>query len=177
MTTKLSSNDYDVFGVGPGGSLSINATSTASDNAVPFAFSFDSNGRLVGVEAATSSLSVYTINPNGALTSDGSVSDGGAALCWVTGADGYFFGSNAGSATVSSFRDTAAGVPSVVAATAASTHPGTTDSAASPDGAFLYVESGGTGALDAFAIGSNGSLTPIETLWNRPVGFEGIAVS
>ena len=177
VTTKLSSNDYDVFGVGPGGSLSINATSTASDNAVPFAFSFDSNGRLVGVEAATSSLSVYTINPNGALTSDGSVSDGGAALCWVTGADGYFFGSNAGSETVSSFRDTAAGVPSVVAATAASTHPGTTDSAASPDGAFLYVESGGTGALDAFAIGSNGSLTPIETLWNLPVGFEGIAVS
>jgi hypothetical protein len=34
------------------------------------------------------------------------------------------------------------------------------------------------GALDdAFAVNANGSLTPIETLWNPPKPYEGIAVS
>jgi 6-phosphogluconolactonase (cycloisomerase 2 family) len=62
-------------------------------------------------------------------------------------------------------------------ATAATTHPGTTDSATSPDGQFLYVESGGAGALDAFAVNASGTLTPLETLWNLPTPYEGIAVN
>jgi len=176
VTTKLSSDAYDVFTVDAHGVLSSAPTVTTSATVLPFAFNFDAQGRLVGVEAATSTLSVYTINPDGSLTATGSVSDGGAALCWVSSANGYFFGSNAGSATVSSFSETT-GVPSLVKASAASTHPGTTDSAVSPDGNFLYVESGGSGALDVFAVGPLGALTPVETLWNLPVGFEGIAVS
>jgi len=55
--------------------------------------------------------------------------------------------------------------------------PGTTDSPVSPDDAFLYVESGGSVALDAFAVNANGTLTPIETLWNLPPPYEGIALS
>jgi hypothetical protein len=47
----------------------------------------------------------------------------------------------------------------------------------SPDGKFLYVESGGAGTIDAFAIGSGGILTPIETLFNIPVASEGLAIS
>ncbi len=56
-------------------------------------------------------------------------------------------------------------------------HPGTTDSSTSPDGQYLYVESGAVGALDAYAVNANGSLTPLETLWNLPKPYEGIAVS
>ena len=78
---------------------------------------------------------------------------------------------------MSSYTVSPAGVPSLVSADAAAAHPGTTDSAVSPDGQFLYVESGASGALDAFAIGATGALAPIETLWNLPVPFEGIAVS
>ena len=102
---------------------------------------------------------------------------GGTALCWITGVNGTFYGSNAGTGTVSSFSVNGAGAPVLDAATAAVTHPGTTDSAASPDGKFLYVESGGSGAFDAFAVNANGSLNPVETVWNIPVGSEGIAVS
>jgi hypothetical protein len=47
----------------------------------------------------------------------------------------------------------------------------------SPDAKFLYVESGGAGALDAYAIGASGSLTQIETIFNIPVASEGIAAS
>lgn len=98
-------------------------------------------------------------------------------MCWIASAQGYYFGSNAGSGTVSSFSVNTAGVPSLLNATAATTHPGTTDSATSPDGQFLYVESGGAGALDAFAVNANGTLTPLEILWNLPKPYEGIAIS
>ncbi len=177
VTTKASTSSYEVFNVGFNGSLSATATVTSATNAVPFAFTFDSHGRLVAVEASNSSLSTYAINANGSLTPIGTVSDGSKALCWIAGAQGYYFGSNAGSATVSSFGEDGTGAPSLLNATAAATHPGTTDSAASPDGQFLYVESGGAGALDAFGVNANGTLTPLETIWNMPKPYEGIAVS
>lgn len=177
VTTKSSTSSYEVFSVSGGGNLSSAATVTAAANAVPFAFTFDANGLLVAAEASNSSVSTYSIGTSGALTLVGTVTDGQAALCWISGAQGFFFGSNAGGGDVSSFGETAGGAPTLLNAKAAITHPGTTDSAVSPDGAFLYVESGGSGALDAFAINANGSLTPIETLWNMPRPYEGIAVS
>ena len=177
VTTKASTSSYEVFTVSDRGDLSSSATVTAAANAVPFAFTFDANGRIVAAEASNSSVSTYSIGSNGLLTLVGTVSDGQAALCWISGAQGFFFGSNAGGGDVSSFGETAVGVPTLLNAKAAITHPGTTDSAVSPDGAFLYVESGGSGALDAFAINTNGTLTPIETLWNLPLPYEGIAVS
>jgi 6-phosphogluconolactonase (cycloisomerase 2 family) len=177
VTTKGSTSSFEVFSVGFNGTLSLSPRVTPSTNAVPFSFTFDAHGRLVAVEASNSSVSTYSINPNGSLSPIGTVSDGGAALCWIANAQGYFYGSNAGSGTVSSFGVSPTGVPALLNATAATTHPGTTDSAASPDGQFLYVESGGAGALDAFAVNANGTLTPLETLWNLPKPYEGIAVS
>jgi len=177
VTTKSSTSSYEVFTVNPSGELSSSATVSAAANAVPFAFTFDANGRLVAAEASNSSVSTYVIGDTGALTLVGTVKDTQAALCWISSAQGFFFGSNAGGGDVSSFGETAGGVPTLLNAKAAITHPGTTDSAASPDGAFLYAESGGSGALDAFAVNANGTLTPVETLWNLPTPYEGIAVS
>jgi 6-phosphogluconolactonase (cycloisomerase 2 family) len=176
-TTKSSTSSYEVFSVSGWGDLSSAATVTAAANAVPFSFTFDAQGRIVATEASNSSVSTYSIGSSGSLSLVGTVKDGQAALCWISSAQGYFFGSNAGSGNVSSFGETAGGVPTLLNATAAITHPGTTDSAVSPDGAYLYVESGASGALDAFAINANGTLTPIETLWNLPKPYEGIAVS
>ena len=177
VTTKASTSSYEVFNVGPGGNLSPTAVVTPSATPVPFAFSFDAAGQLVGAEAGTSNVSTYTVNADGTLSHLGSVADGGAALCWIAGVNGTFYGSNAGSGTLSSFSVSASGAPLLDNAVAAKTHPGTTDAASSPDGKFLYVESGGSGAFDAFAVNANGSLSPIETVWNLPVASEGIAVS
>jgi 6-phosphogluconolactonase (cycloisomerase 2 family) len=176
-TTKASTSSYEVFSVNSGGNLSSSATVTAAANAVPFSFTFDAQGRVVATEASNSSVSTYSIGSNGSLSLVGTVSDGQTALCWISTAKGYFFGSNAGSGNVSSFGETTGGAPTLLNAKAAITHPGTTDSAVSPDGAFLYVESGGSGALDVFAVNANGTLTPIETLWNLPTPYEGIAVN
>ncbi len=177
VTTKASSSSYEVFNVSSSGSLSASPVVTPSATPVPFAFSFDAAGHLVAAEAATSKVSTYTVNADGSLTNLGSVADGATALCWITEARGVFYGSNAGSGTVSSFTVNGSGAPILDAATAATTHPGTTDSAATPNGKFLYVESGGSGAVDGFRVNANGSLTPIETIWNVPVASEGIAVS
>jgi 6-phosphogluconolactonase (cycloisomerase 2 family) len=177
ITTKLSTNAYDVFSVGFNGSLGTSPVTTAAVNALPFSFTFDSAGNVVATEASNSSVTTYRVNASGSLTPLGTVSDGESALCWISGANGYFFGSNAGSGNVSSFSESASGAPVLVNATAATAHAGTTDSVVSPDGRFFYVESGGAGTIDAFAIGSGGTLTPIETLFNIPVASEGLAIS
>ncbi len=177
IATKLSTNAYDVFSVGHHGQLGATPVVTAADNALPFAFTFDSAGNVVAAEASNSSVSTYAVNGNGTLTSLGTVSEKGVALCWISGANGFFYGSNSGSSTVSSFDENGAGAPQLVNATAATAHAGTTDSVVSPDGKYFYVESGGAGTIDAFAIGTDGSLSQIETIYNLPKASEGIAVS
>ena len=177
VTTKLSTNSYDVFSVAPNGALATTAKVTASANPLPFSFTFDAAGNVVATEAGASAVTTYKVNNDGSLTELGTIGDGETALCWISGANGYFFGSNAGSGNVSSFTETSAGVPTLVNAVAATTHAGTIDSVVSPDGHFLYVESGGAGTIDAFAIGSGGALTQIETIFNIPLASEGLAIS
>ena len=177
ISTKLSTNAFDVFSVGFNGALGATPVVTPSNFPLPFAFTFDSAGNVVSAEAGNSSVNTYTVNANGTLKSLGSATDGQAALCWISGANGYFFGSNAGSGNVSSFDENAIGAPQLVNATAAVAHAGTIDSAVSPDGQTLYVESGGQGTVDAYSIGAGGALTQIETIFNIPVASEGIAAS
>jgi hypothetical protein len=179
VATKLSlpTNAYEVFSVGFNGALSANPKVTASANPLPFSFVFDAAGNVVATEAGASAVTTYRVNNDGSLTELGTAPDGQTALCWISGADGYFFGSNAGSGNVSTFTENSSGAPVLVSATPTPAHAGTTDSVVSPDGHFLYVESGGAGTIDAFAIGSGGTLTPIETLFNIPLASEGLAIS
>jgi len=177
VADKHSTNNFTVFTVSSAGALGATAVTTAAQNAVPFAFVFSPSGAIVAAEASNSSVSSYSLTNTGALTALGTASDGAKALCWIASARGYYFGSNAGSATLSSFTVAANGTVSLVNATAASTHAGTTDEVTSADGHFLYVESGGAGALDVFAVSSTGVLSPVETLWNLPAASEGLAIS
>jgi 6-phosphogluconolactonase (cycloisomerase 2 family) len=177
VTTKDSTNSFDVFSVNAQGTIGATPTVTVADNPVPYDFNFDATGHLFAIEAGNSSASVYNVNSDGSLTSLGTVSDGAKALCWVSSANGYFYGSNAGSGNVTSFDESSTGVPQIVSAVAATTHAGTTDSVVSPDGKFFYVESGGAGTIDVFAIGSGGALNPVTTVYNVPTASEGIAIS
>jgi hypothetical protein len=55
------------------------------------------------------------------------------------------------------------------------TDPGTVDGAISGDGQFLYVQTGGNGIVDEFALGAGGTLTPVgSVLVPNAVGGEGI---
>lgn len=175
VTTKKSGT-IDVFDLSESGRPSAAPTVTASAGAVPFAFAFDEDGRLVVTEAGTSSVTSYNINDNGSLTVvDASVRNGQAATCWVAVARGYFFVANAGSANLSGYAIDSEGALSLIngSRVAASTGGGPIDLAASGDGQFLYVESGGTGTVDEFRVNRDGTLVAIGVV-GAAHGLEGI---
>ena len=177
VTTKSSGNDIDVFSLNFFGIPSSEPVVNPAAAPIPFAFTFDSAGHLVVTEAGASALTSYTVHHDGTITSLGTAGDGQAALCWVIRDDGYFYGSNAGSANVSQFVSGPSGATQLVGVATPTTGGGATDSAATPDGRFLYVEEGGAGTVDEFQVGRGGSLTPIGELAGLPAPMEGIAAS
>ena len=102
-----------------------------------------------------------------------SATDGQKALCWITGARGFYYGSNTGSDNVAEFAVNTVGQP-VFVGIAATTEAGTTDSVAADHGRFLYVQSGKAGTVDEFAVAQGGQLTQVGEV-AVPLGAEGIA--
>jgi 6-phosphogluconolactonase (cycloisomerase 2 family) len=173
VTTKASTSSIDVFEVGNDGLLSAAPVVNPSATPVPFAFTF-AGDRLVSGEAGASSVTTYGIQTGGTLVDPKSQSDGQAALCWIERVGDVFFVSNTASNNLSSFRIGPLGQPVLLNAVAATTNPGPIDLAAS--GRFLYAETG-NGTVDEFAIGPNGTLSPIGSVDDLPPGIEGIAAS
>jgi len=100
VTTKANGNDVDVFAVRPDGRLSA-PTVNALPDAVPFAGTFDSAGHLVLTEAGPNAVATFAVGADGVLTSLDTFATNQAATCWVAGADGFFYASNAGSGSLS----------------------------------------------------------------------------
>jgi 6-phosphogluconolactonase (cycloisomerase 2 family) len=144
--------------------------------AVPFGLAFDRAGDLVVAEAGTDALATFQVSGSGTLNALDSVGTGAAATCWVVEARGYFYASNAGSATVSPFAVGVGGALTLLGS--ASTDAGTVDAAASPDGRYLFVQTGHAGIVDEFAVADDGSLSEIGSVTvPNAVGGEGVAVS
>jgi DNA-binding beta-propeller fold protein YncE len=159
VTTKANGNDVDVFGVRPDGRLSPSPVVNAEPGTVPFAIAFDPAGHLVIADAGPNALSTFALSPVGTLTALDSVGTGQTATCWVASDGDLEFASNAGSATVSGYVEHAGGQLTLAGQTP--TDPGTVDAAVTPSGRFVYVQTGGNGVVDEFAVGSGGSLTEI----------------
>jgi 6-phosphogluconolactonase (cycloisomerase 2 family) len=173
VTTKANGSDIDVFGVGRFGLLSPAPVVNSEPGAVPFAISFDAAGHLVIAEAGTNALATFTLNPGGTVTPIDAVGTGQSATCWVAQTQGFFYASNAGSASVSQFSDSLSGSLALAAQT--TTDPGTVDASASIGGQYLYVQTGGNGIVDEFHVGANGSLAEIGSVTvPGAVGGEGI---
>src|SRR5580704_8642192 len=173
VTTKLNNDDIDVFHIGFFGTLSPSPVVT-SDPGGPFGVTFDAAGHLVVANTASNSLTTYALEPNGTTVAIDNVLDGQAATCWVTGAQGSFFASNAGSGDISHFQEQPfSGVLALAGETP--TDAGTVDAAASSDQQFLYAQTGANGIVDEFHVGAGGSLTAIGSVTvPGAVGGEGI---
>jgi 6-phosphogluconolactonase (cycloisomerase 2 family) len=160
VTTKKNFT-VDVFSVNPDGRLSATPVKNPSTQ-VPFAWVFDSAGRIVLNSAGTSSLQTLTVNEDNTITPvSAPVSDNQGGLCWVTQSGGYLYTSNTGTGNVSQFQVLADGTVVLVNAIAASSIPGAIDSAAA-GAQTLYVQSGLSGTVHAFAIGAGGALTLVQ---------------
>jgi DNA-binding beta-propeller fold protein YncE len=176
VTTKNNGNDIDVFGVGGAGWLSAHPVVNSEPGTVPFAISFDTSGHLVIAEAGTNALATFALSSHGTVRLLNEAGTGQAATCWVTPAGSYLFASNAGSANVSGFLSSAQGALTLLGSTG--TDPGTVDAASAAGGRFLYVQTGGNGIVDEFAVGTGGSLTKIGAVTvPGAVGGEGIVAS
>jgi 6-phosphogluconolactonase (cycloisomerase 2 family) len=176
VTTKANGNDIDVFTVDRTGGLSTKPVVDADPDAVPFAVAFDSHAHLVVAEAGTNAVATFTIGRGGRLTLVSRTPTGQAATCWITFVDGNFYASNAGSGSLSGYRPGRDGSLAALGDTA--TDPGTVDTAASPDGRYLYVQTGANGIVDGYRVAGDGSLTPIGSVAvPAGAGGEGIAAS
>jgi 6-phosphogluconolactonase (cycloisomerase 2 family) len=172
VTTKNNGNDIDVFQVGAGGWLSKSPAVNAEPGTVPFAITFDTSGDLVIAEAGTDALATFSVAGDGTVTAIDQLTDSQAATCWVAPTGQYLFASNAGSATESGYTS-ADGQLTLIGDT--NTDAGTVDAAATPDGQFLYVQTGGAGIVDEFSVGAGGSLTSLGSVTvPDAVGGEGI---
>ena len=174
VTTKANGNDVDVFAVHQDGSLSAASVVNSEPGAVPFAISYDQYGHVLIAEAGTNALATFALSRDGTLAPLDVALTGQAATCWVARAGGYFYVSNAGSASVSGYRVGYLGRLSALGNT--TTDAGTVDAAAAGYGRFLYVRAGAAGIVDEFAVGAGGSLTPIGSVTVAgAAGGEGIA--
>jgi 6-phosphogluconolactonase (cycloisomerase 2 family) len=158
VTTKANGSDIDVFGVHPGGRLSARPVVNSEPGTVPFGITFDAAGHLAVSETGPSALATFHLLSTGHLTLIDAVGNSQAALCWVARAGRFLFVSNAGSATETGYADQA-GQLTLLANQG--TDPGTVDASATPDGRFLYVQTGGNGIVDEFRVGPRGGLAPI----------------
>lgn len=176
VTTKGNTNAIDVFAVNALGQPAATPVVNSEPGAVPFALTFVGDHQVAVGEAGANAVATFTLQSDGTLAPVASAPTGQAATCWLV-ADGLtLFAGNAASATESSLLATPSGGLQLTATT--NTDPGTVDAAPSPDGRYLYVQTGVAGIVDEFGVGAGGAL---EKIGSVPVpnaaGGEGIATS
>ena len=173
VTTKANTNAIDVFSIDAFGELSASPTVNADPGAVPFAVSFDGGGNLVVAEAGTNALATFALHANGTATLLHRVVPVRLRRAGSPARATYFYASNAGSGSESGFASGAGGALSLLGQTA--TDGGTVDAASTPDGGFLYVQTGAAGNVDGYRVNGDGSLTPAgSVVVPGAVGGEGI---
>jgi hypothetical protein len=162
-----------VFGVRFGGQLSATPVVNSEPGTVPFGISFDLYGHLVIAESGPNALATFALAPGGTASLVDAVPTGASATCWVAPAGPLLFAGNAGSASESGYSSSFGGQLSLLGA--ATTDPGTVDASAAAGARFLYVQTGGSGIVDEFAVGGGASPTEIGAVTvPGAVGGEGI---
>ncbi len=174
VTTKANGNDIDVFAVKPFGLLSSSPVVNPEPGTVPFAVSFDKREDLVVSEAGTNSLASFDLHEDGTIAQLDTVGTAQAATCWIAQAGSYFYVSNAGSASISTFHSSFSGQLLTLLGDT-ETDAGTVDATTTSGGRFLYVQGGAAGVVDEFAIGAHGALSKVGAVTvPGAVGGEGI---
>ena len=184
IVTERATNKIDVFPVGPDG-VAGPALVTNSVGKTPFGFEFDSAGHLIVSEAfggapGAGAVSSYFVSDFGSLPITGSAQDGQAAPCWiaVSKKGTYAWTSNTNSGTLSAYDLAPNGRLSLleggglVADTGSDSKP--TDMALDAKGRYLYVLESAPGAVAAFRVETDGTLTALGAFGSLGPGATGL---
>ncbi len=178
VTTKAATSSVLVYSFtsGPFGlfaQLGAQPTVWTEAGGVPFDVAFDTAGHLQVADAGTNAVDSFAVDTRGVLSPLGVTPTGQRATCWITASGDLLAASNAGSASVTTLRATASAAP--VELTDTATGPGTVDASFTRDGRDLYVQTGGNGGVDAFAVSSDGTLSAVgSVVVPNGAGGEGI---
>jgi 6-phosphogluconolactonase len=179
VVTEKAAGAIDTYQVG-GNAVASSPTVTPSNSAGPYGFAFSSQGYLVLSEAATGTLSSYSVsNTGGLLTLSGSLPDFGNAPCWVAiSPDGGFaYTSNAHGGTISVYSISGDGTMSLISSVAAKTSIPTLDLTFGTSGhsSFLYVLNGNS--ITTFQVYADGSISQASSVSGLPAAATGLAAT
>jgi 6-phosphogluconolactonase len=188
VVIEKASNSIDVFPIHADGTL---GTVVANKSVTPgvFATAFTPGGQLIISEnqpssgGDTSSISSYTINPDGSLTAiTQSIPTDGNGNCWnaITPDGKRVYIDNAGTFTVAGFSISSNGALSPIAGTIVNTLPdgvNNLDITTSGNGKYLFNLLSGAGAIGVYTINADGTLNQLGDIEGLPktAGFNGIA--
>ncbi|MCI4366179.1 MAG: lactonase family protein, partial [Thermoplasmata archaeon] len=145
VVTEKATQQIDVYNVNPRGVASA-PTNTTSNGNTPYGFAFTPRGQVLVSEAASGSLSSYSVHTWSSLSVlSASVTDGGAAPCWVaiTANGHYAFTTNGHSNSISSYVVHTGGRIVLLQSLAGSTSAGPNDLSFAGQDQFLYVFAAG----------------------------------
>lgn len=186
VVTEKSTNRILVYNIDRRTRMASQPVVNVSVGTTPFGFAFDNRGRLIvsnaaGGAAGAGSLSAYAIRKNGTLeVTAAEVPNFQAAPCWVVVTkDGrYTYTTNTGSNTTSGYRIHPHGQLELLdpSGVSGSNTGAPIDAAVTRlGGKYLYVLNAAGNAIDAFAIESNGDLTPVAGgVTGLPAGTNGL---
>ena len=152
-----------------------------SNSPTPFGFDFTPGGVLVvseakSGEAAASSVSSYTLDTNGKITTiSNSVANNQTGACWVqvNRFAPYAYVTNTGDDNISLYEVDASGAIGLIGSDTA-TGDAPVDLAISNDALYLYTLNTGDDSISAFSISGDGALTPITGVNGLPANSVGL---
>ena len=177
VVTEKATNMIDTYAVDDSGL--VNGPSIHPSNGpTPFGFAFDKRGILIVSEAPISSLSSYSVDDIGFLTTiSKSIPDFEGAACWVaiTKNGKFVYTANAGTNSISSYGISTEGVLTLLGQKAGITSAGPFDLAITKNSKFLYdLHSGG---ITGFQIGADGRLSKVTEITGLTGAINGLAAS
>jgi len=186
VITERGTNAIESFAVGADGVLG-EARTFVSAGPTPYGFAISGEGTLVVTEAfraekGAAAASSYRIQGGALMPVTASLGNGRSEICWavITQDDRYAFTTNFADGAVSRYSIGGDGSLALEDATAGLTEdgrPGLRDEDLAGDGAFLYAIDADAGRIVGWAVGAEGSLSPIGAWGELPMTVAGLAAS
>src|SRR5512132_1529394 len=186
VVTDRGSDSIALYAVDAEGHLGAPAVQTSS-GPTPYGFAFTSNGTLVvteafGAQIGKAAASSYRINGGSATPVSRSVGNGRSEICWavVSNDDRYAFTTNFADGAVSRYaigEDGSLTLEDAAAGVAIEGETGLRDEGLTRDGRFLYAVDADSRRVFGWAVGVDGSLSPLGSWDGLPATIAGLAAS